>query len=374
MFGFLNFFVSCDQINLVSVFRLFFLIFARVKLRIFYHIKPGKNSKRVMFGKLWKTVKYFLILGIILICLPHSILPKQKSDIQKGDLDKYINLNNSESRLEEYKDDDEGLKLKLKQLARINTSRKKYGARAVQLDILSSRVANKMCREAAENDFLGHWNLNGEKPYHRYAFAGGYDHVSENAFGEWSTANYTVSAANIISMMQAGHETFMAEKSPYDGHKKNITGESHNFVGIGYYLSGKQFRYYEEFIDRYLEFEDIPSEVRIDEPFYITVKTKGVNYLYYLIVYREDFPKPIAPAQLSRKGSYEDFTDEQYLKLAAWDLAGFRSGSEYKIPMKFSEEGLYYIQIYTDKKEITGPSSVSTVGKTPCSGIVIKVR
>ena len=57
---------------------------------------------------------------------------------------------------------------------------------AVKLDILASRVANKMCREAAENNFIGHWNLAGEKPYHRYAFAGGYDHVSENAFGEWS--------------------------------------------------------------------------------------------------------------------------------------------------------------------------------------------
>ena len=175
-------------------------------------------------------------------------------------------------------------------------------------------------------------------------------------------------------MMKAGHGTFMAEKPPYDGHKKNITEKSHNFVGIGYYISGKQFRYYEEFLDRYFEYEDIPAEVGIDEPFHITVNTKGETYLYYLVVYREDFPELLTPAQISSKGSYEDFADEQYLRMAAWDMAGIRRGSEYIIPLKFSKEGLYYIQIFADKKEITAPSSVNTMGKTPYSGIVIKVK
>jgi uncharacterized protein YkwD len=327
-----------------------------------------------MFAKLWKTLKFFLIIGIILICLPHSILPKQTSDIKKSDLEYYIKLNDSELRLARYKDDEEALKLKLTQLEIINNSRQKYNAGSVKLDILASRVANKICREAAENSFLGHWNLAGEKPYQRYAFAGGYDHVSENAFGEWSSDNYEASSSIISSKMKAGHRTFMDEKPPYDGHKKNITEKSHNYVGIGYHLSGKQFRYYEEFIDRYFEFEDIPSDVAADEPFHITVKTKGEGFLYYLIVYREDFPQQMTADQISRKGGYEDFTDEQYLRIPAWDLAGFKNGSEYKIPLKFSKEGLYYIQIYSDRKEITSPSSVNTIGKTPFSGIVIKVQ
>ena len=327
-----------------------------------------------MFGKLWKTLKFFLIIGIVLICLPHSILPRQTTDIKKDELERYIKLNDSESRLSEFKDNEESLKIKLKQLEIINNNRKKYNADPVKLDILASRVANKMSKEAAENNFLGHWNLAGEKPYHRYAFAGGYDHVSENAFGEWSTDNYDISSANISSMMKAGHGTFMAEKTPYDGHKKNITGKSHNFVGIGYCLYGKQFRYYEEFIDRYFEFENIPSEVSTDEQFSITVKTSGTNYLYYLVAYREDFPQPMKPSQINKQGSYADFTEEQYIRLPAWDLAGFRSGSVYKIPLKFSKIGLYYIQIYSDRNEIKGSGSVNTDGKTPYSGIVIKVR
>lgn len=327
-----------------------------------------------MFGKLWKTIRFFLIIGVVLICLPHSILPKQTPDFKKDDLKMYVELNDREQRLNEYKDDEETLKLKLIQLGIINNSRRKYNAPAVKLDILASREANKISREAGENNFMGHWDLKGENPYQRYAFAGGYDHVSENAFGEWTTGSYTADDAQISSMMKAGHATFMAEKSPYDGHKKNIIEKSHNFVGIGYFLSEKQFRYYEEFIDRYFDYENTPSEVAIDQQFTITIKTRGDGYLYYLVAYREAFPKPMKPDRISKKGSYEDFTDEQYLKMAPWDLARLRNGFIYKIPLKFSKEGLYYIQVFIDRKEITEPSPVSTSGKIPCSGIVIKVR
>jgi len=42
--------------------------------------------------------------------------------------------------------------------------------------------------------------------------------------------------------------------------------------------------------------------------------------------------------------------------------------------MKFAKEGLYYIHIYLDKKEIKKPSSLTTKGKIQGSGIVIKVE
>lgn len=327
-----------------------------------------------MFGKIWKTLKIVIIIAIVLICMPRSIFPHQTSDQEKHDLDTYIKLNKTEQRLIEFKDDEEVLKLKLGQLGLINKSRKKYNAPPVKLDILASRVANKMCKEAAENNFMGHWNMAGEKPYHRYAFAGGYDHVSENAFGEWSSDNYSVSPSKISSLMESGHGSFMAERAPNDGHKKTIIENTHNYVGIGYYLSGKQFRYYEEFLDRYFEFENIPDEVKVGEPCSITLKTDGSNFIYFLIIYREKFPEPLTPSQIKQKGSYEDFTDDQYQKLFAWDLSRYRNGTEYRIPLRFSQEGLFYIQIYLDKREIKKPGSMNTKGKTPYTGIVIKVN
>jgi hypothetical protein len=326
-----------------------------------------------MFRKTWKTLKFFLILAIILICLPHSILPHSREDNPQDEIEMYLKQNDSELRMVEFKDSPEALKLKLLQLEIINKSRKKYNAEPVKLDIFASRVANKMSKEAAENNFTGHWNMAGEKPYHRYGLAGGYDHVSENAFGEWSSENYQVSDEKISSLMKSGHASFMAERAPNDGHKKTIIEKSHNYVGIGFYLTGKQFRYYEEFIDRYFEFENIPGEVKAGEPFSITLKTDGRSFLYFLIVYYEKFPSPLTPAQISRKGSYSDFSEKEYSKLFAWDLARYRNGTIYQIPLKFSAEGLYYIHIYTDKKEIKKPGSMDTKGKTPYSGIVIKV-
>ena len=230
-----------------------------------------------------------------------------------------------------------------------------------------------MCKEAAENDFIGHWNLAGEKPYHRYAFAGGSDHVSENAFGEWTTGSYSVSPSTIASMMKKGHSEFMAEKAPNDGHKKTIIEKYHNFVGLGYYLSSNQFRYYEEFIDRYLEFENIRAEVKVGQSTVISVKPISNSYLYYLIVYREKVPEPMSPSQIKRMASYADFTKEEYLKLTAWELSEFKSGDSYNIPLMFSKEGLYYIHIYLDNKEFTKPASLNTKGKKSASGIVITV-
>jgi hypothetical protein len=175
-------------------------------------------------------------------------------------------------------------------------------------------------------------------------------------------------------MMKKGHETFMDEKPPYDGHKKNVINKTHNFVGIGYYITSGQFRYYEEFIDRKFGFENIPDRVSTGEQFDITVTTPEGSYLYYAVVYRDNFPKPMTASEISRIGSYNDFGDDQYLTMAAWDLAAFRKGNKYRIPLKFDREGLYYIQLYEDKKEITGGGSVSTSGKTPYSGIVIRAE
>jgi hypothetical protein len=325
-----------------------------------------------MFKKMYKQIRIFILLIMITVFLPHSIFPQGTYESGKVDLEYYKKMNENEQRLIEFKDTDESLELKLAQLDVINKSRKKNKALPVKLDILASRVANKMCMEAADNNYIGHWNIAGEEPYLRYAFAGGYDHVSENAFGEWSSDNFSVSL--ISSLMKTGHEKFMSERKPYDGHKQNIIDKSHNFAGIGFCLTKKQFRYYEEFIDRYFEFENIPSQIKVGDPFSITVKTDGQSFLYYVVIYMENWPHPLSPAQINKKGSYPDFTNQKYKEIVAWDLSRYRNGTIYKIPLEFSKEGLYYIQIFSDNRELTKPTSLNTKGKTPESGIVIKVN
>ena len=326
-----------------------------------------------MFKKTLKQLKILVILIVIIICLPRSIFPHRSTQVKKPDLDNYLMLNEEEKRLAEFKDDEKTMMLKLEQLEVINKSRKKFKAGEVKLDILASRVANKMCREAAENEFLSHWNLRGEKPYHRYAFAGGYDHIAENAFGEWTTGGYAQFPAVISEMMKKGHQSFISERAPNDGHKKTIIDKHHNFVGIGFYLSEKQFRYYEEFIDRYFEFQNIPARLNVNEQGSITFRTDGTNFPHFLMIYREDFLRSLKPEQLNKKGGYDDFSEEEYLKMPAWEIIKYKKGSAYTIPVSFNKEGLYYIQIFADKKEITTPSKIDTKGIAIGSGIVIRV-
>lgn len=314
------------------------------------------------------------LLLIVIITFPLSLFSQVTSSSQKGDFELYRSLNEQEKRLSENKDNDEALSLKLVQMAVINNSRRKNGAGPVKLDILASRVANKMSKEAAENGYVSHWNLAGEKPYHRYAFAGGFDHVSENAYGEWSSAGYEKNNNLLAEKMKSGHERFMMEKAPKDGHKKNIIEKTHNYIGIGYYMASGNFSYYEEFINRGLEFSDIPVSLKVNETGKITVDTRGKSYLYYMMIYRENFPQPRKASQLKNSGSYEDYSNELYLQVPAWDLAKYKSDFIYTIPVKFTRAGLFYILIYTDKNENTGKSALTTKGKSPFSGIVISVE
>jgi hypothetical protein len=78
--------------------------------------------------------------------------------------------------------------------------------------------------------------------------------------------------------------------------------------------------------------------------------------------------------QLSETGAYGDFSDEVFVNSAPWDLAKFRHDNIYTIPLKFTEEGIYYIHIYINDKEYSGYRSVSTEGKEAVSGIVIRVK
>lgn len=287
---------------------------------------------------------------------------------------KYKSLNDSESRYIEYKDSDEILRIKLQQLDYINAGRAKYNAPPVELDILASRVANRMCIEAVEENFRGHWNTRGEKPYHRYAFAGGVDHISENASAEWSSGNFDHSPETIFSMMKKANDRFMNEIAPNDGHKKNCIDPVHNYVGLGVYMKGGQFRYYEEFIDRYLEFRDFEDSAAVKEEYLISVKPLSSDHLiYFTLIYYERFPSPMAASQINRKGSYGDYTSSQVLQQAPWELPETDEEGWTNFSFRFSRSGLYYINIYLSE-ELWTSGRASTNGKIQASGVVVRVE
>ncbi len=301
----------------------------------------------------------------------------------------YKVLNDSEKRFAEFKDSDEMLWLKLRQLDYINRSRAGYGAPALRLDILASRVANSISREACLNNFVGHWNLRGEKPYHRYAFAGGLDHVGENGAMRGMTpprgmtaesVHFISSPDNYMRLMMVLHDGFMAERAPNDGHKQNCISRSHNYVGIGCYMKGNQFRYYEEYIDRYIEFIEVNAAAAVGETVSYTLKPlQSKRHLFMVVVFYEPFPRPLTPKQASGMGqgvlhSYGDFSDEVVLKLSPWQLKRHESSGAYTFPVEFKKAGLYYLKAYLSERRYRPDEKSSTAGKLEGSGIVVRVE
>jgi uncharacterized protein YkwD len=286
----------------------------------------------------------------------------------------YKKLNDQETRCIEDKDSDAMLAAKLVQLATINEARAKHRAPPLKLDILASRVANRASREACEQNYQGHWNTLGEKPYHRYAFAGGQDHVLENAFAMWTSGTYPESIETILTLMKQGQHSFMGESAPLDGHKRNCIDPHHNYVGIGCHLSGGQFRYYEEYLDRYLVFDTAPTRVAVDELFVLQFKPQDSRYCaHMLLVDYEPNPMPMSPEEISRRDRYPDFGTEKVLSLASWDMRPRKPDGFYRVPLCLQKEGVYYVQIYLSD-EGCNKRYVSTVGKIQASGLVIRAE
>ncbi len=296
------------------------------------------------------------------------------NDLPPGMFEEYKILNDQETRYLEYKDSDEMLAVKLAQLEYINRSRERYNVQPVKLDILASRVANRMSKEASEENFMGHWNTRGEKPYHRYAFAGGVDHVMENASAKWTSGSFANSLSTYTEFMEEAHDQFMAERAPYDGHKQNCIGSSHNYIGIGNYLTGNQFRYYEEFVDRYIDFVEVKNNASINEQINLQVQPINSNsYVFAILVYFEEIPSRMTPSQINNMGSYPDFTNTTELSIWPWELDFNSRTGIYTIPLSFRRRGLYYVQIYLSDEEFSG-GSATTEGKIQASGLVIKIQ
>jgi len=306
-----------------------------------------------------------------------AVMPSVCFSFTESDLNELRSTNSSLAQLREYRDDEPALKAKLRVLDVINSDRARNGLGPLKLDVLASRVANKAALVAARGKYHGHWDLNGEKPYHRYAAAGGTDHVSENAYTKWCSADLSCGREDVLGYMVEGHRVFMGERPPYDGHRRNVLDPWHTHVGLGSAIVGGDFRYYEEYIDRYVELEPVPSDVKAGGRVSVSgrVVTPGFG-AYYAIVYYEPYPAPMTPDEVNGHGSYPDYTDTVAAQIPYWEMDCKDNARQFSFSFNTKRKGLYYIQIFI-KTGHTGKSDelyVSTEGLPAVSGIVVRAH
>lgn len=311
------------------------------------------------------------IVSCLLLILFANISEAQKVSVPDSVFEYYQVQNEREIRLADFKDSDLDLRLKIMQVYVINKSRKNHNANPVQLDVLASRVANKMCKEATEMEYVGHWNVAGEKPYHRYAFAGGVDHVSENAYGMWTTEIIGSDSASISKNMRDGHKEFMSEIYPNNGHKKNCIDKGHNYVGLGFFNNEHRFSYYEEFVDRYYKFENVPTQPLAKKAHHtITIICAPSIEITTAFACKELPIQKMTPKAIDRRDSYLDGTNSSVSIPIPSPNLDKNNNKRYEFDLSFKQKGLYYLQIF-HKKEVKGKL---TGDEIPGSGICIWVE
>ena len=143
--------------------------------------------------------------------------------------------------------------LRARLLNQVNRERAQDGLSSLKLDGLANDVAQLHATEMAQNNFLNHWGLDGRKPYHRYAFAGGTDASAENdAAADYSAPFASDDFADAPMRM---HKAMYAEVPPNDGHRQTILTPQHTHVGFGLATEGLHIRLCEVYVSRYVNID-----------------------------------------------------------------------------------------------------------------------
>ncbi len=337
-------------------------------------------------------MKNLILISAILVIVQLA------SAYDEKDIQRILKENEEITQLQEYKDDEAMIRMKCDQIDYINSFRKSYKAQPVKFDVLASRVANMHAKMSVDNNYYGHWDINGNTPFLRWGLNGGKDHVTENVFTKWGAMTfkgYTKDqirkqieaqyAGKLDKIMREGVDGFMAE-GPGGGHHDALVDGHHNFVGIGLATTnvvetGKaEYRilYCEEYLDRYIEFDELNIVVAPNEKTTITGTIIPKDWgLYAIFVYYHPFPDPMTPDEIKSRHSYPDYTDKKHEMLWPWDLTFDQSKQTFSYTFSAKKKGYYYVQLFI-KEDISSipytSGDANTKGLCNASGLIITVK
>lgn len=192
--------------------------------------------------------------------------------------------------------------LRLFMLDLINQDRTENGLTPV--DLGSNTAAQVHAEELFKNGFLGHWGLDGMKPYMRYTLAGGEGYEAENVSGSNRPripgARYVTTQAR--DSLRAAQQGLMA--SP--GHRRNILNSSHDEVNLGIACDDVDCAVVQQFESNYIQFDRVP-EIESGQLWFSGRTVKGFTYKSAQIWY-DALPMPLQAAQIRTTFCYDSGT------------------------------------------------------------------
>ena len=210
-------------------------------------------------------------------------------------------------------------------LGLINQDRADHGLAPVVLG--TNPAAQMHAYDMLEHSYLGHWWVDGRKPYMVYTQTGGTSYAGENAAfsgwtdREWSAANCDSPRVRCDTVTDpAGSITEHQYRMMYDdahadwGHRDNILGEGHRVVNLGIAFNGRRLTFVQHFEGGAVIAPSPPALWSGGRLHLELVKQEpGVPIWPVIGIYYDPPPVPRTPEAIGRLSSYclgGGFTDD----------------------------------------------------------------
>ena len=249
-------------------------------------------------------------------------------------------------------------------LAIVNWDREGEGLQPVEFDDVATRGAQRHAEDMAKKGYRAHWGSDGSVPEQRYTEAGGEHLVHENVTclidGKKRALdpNPTFSAEEL----EIAERTYMAEKPPNDGHRKNILIPTHNRLGVGLArakaLEGEgspPLCVAQEFVDVYGEYDELPKTARAGQSITVAGRVEAPVEFRGVGIALGPLPDELYASDLNSTSTYQ-----MPVPYATYFPKGFVTPKEVKV-----ENGRFSIELKLDRG--AGRYAVSVWGRFPSS-------
>ncbi|HET9794887.1 MAG TPA: CAP domain-containing protein [Thermoanaerobaculia bacterium] len=198
--------------------------------------------------------------------------------------------------------------------ARINEDRAHEGLPPVAWDQKAADLATEYTREQIREGTVGHFLLDGLPPYARLSRIGDLGMGAENSVAYISNGDHIDESP--LTLALRGEREMLAEKPPSDGHRRAILDPAATHVGVGWSLSGADFRMAEEFVSRRYAHLDVSPLLRYASAIRVRGQALPGMSIAYVSVARQPFPSPISLSEANSRHSYA-YPDPRFALLPA---------------------------------------------------------
>jgi hypothetical protein len=244
-------------------------------------------------------------------------------------------------------------------LALVNWDREGEGLQPVEFDNVATRGAQRHAEDMAKKGYRAHWGSDGSVPEQRYTEAGGEHLVHENVtcFFDGEKRELDPNPTFSAEELEIAERTYMAEKPPNDGHRKNILIPTHNHLGVGLAKAKglEQVCVAQEFVDVYGEYDELPKKARAGQSVTVAGRVEAPVEFGGVGIAQGPLPDELYASDLNSTSTYL-----MPVPYVTYFPKGFVTKREVKV-----ENGRFSIELKLDRG--AGRYAVSVWGRFPSS-------